>query len=402
MKKGLLFVLSGVFVAANAQNLTDNKVSFSYVQLPTNPIATQYTQYEIQLVKSFEQSNQDSLTAYQMKLDNANMQYESAMNVWKEQKKNLDRGYLTQMAQWEKAVNGGSTTATQPATPVYPAQPIKTDVPMPLMHEDLPYDQVNNMIAIDGYSKGSGGAKVTLDFKGIGNIKIVETKSGTGTSTKYTFRAEYTLPVEVKVESPSQGVILNTILMNEIKSYPLKDYASKYEFQLWYLDNTTQFWSEMQKHARNVAMTEITNFLNNACGFPTRTWNTEVYTVKSFKDHSYDDLTTAYTTAKQGYDLIYQTRDRKNAHAKLNEAIGIWKKALTESNLSDNKARINDKITAMLFCNIAEAYMWMSNFDEAEQFINKAINSGEMKFKNRAKDLQASLNDMRVRWNANY
>lgn len=401
MKKGILFLLGGLSFAASAQNVTDNKVSFTYIQLPTNPIDSKYTQFEIVVVKSFEQSNQDSLTAYQIKLDNANVQYESAMNVWKEQKKNLDRNYLTQLATWEKNTNAGTVT-TMPVAPTYPPQPVKQDFPQPNLHEDLPADQVNNMVTLDGFSKGSGGAIVTLNFKGIGGIKVVETKSGSGTTTKYSYKVDYTMPVEIKVETPSQGVVLNTIILSEVRSYPLKDYASKYEYQLWYLDNQTQLWSELQKHARSVAMTEITATLNNSCGFSTRTWNTEIYSVKSHKDYNYDDLTQAYTTAKQGYDLIYQTRDRKNGHAKLTEAINIWKKALTESNVNDNKARINDKITALIYYNIAEAYLWMSNFDESEQFINKAINAGEMKYKTEAKRLQGGLADQKLRWNANY
>lgn len=401
MKRFIPVLFFGASAFVSAQNLTDNKVSFTYVQLPTNPIDSKYTQFEIEVIKSFEQSNQDSLNAYQIKLEASNTQYENAMNVWKEQKKNLDRNYLTQMAAWEKATNAGQT-ATAPTAPVYPQQPIKTEVSMPWMHEDLSNDMVNNMVTIDGYSKGSGGAKIALDFKGIGNIKIVETVSGSGSTTKYAYRAEYIMPVNLKVETPSQGVILNTIILSEVRSYPMKDYTSRYDFQLWYLDNQTQFWSELQKHARSVAMTEITNTLNNACGFPTRNYTTEVYSVKSHKDFNYDDITQAYTLAKQGYELIYQTRDRKNAVPKLTEAINIWKKALTESNVNDNKSRINKEITAMLYFNIAEAYMWMSNFDESEQYINKAINSGEMKFKNAAKNLQSVLADQKLRWKANY
>ena len=401
MKKGLLFLLGGLSVATYAQNITDNKVSFTYIQLPTNPIDAKYTQFELVLVKDFEKSNEDSLTAYQIKLDNANVQYETAMNNWKEQKKNLDRNYLTQLATWEKSTYTNSA-AVMPTAPTYPPQPVKQDVQQPNMHEDLPADQVNNMVTLDGFSKGTGGAKITLTFKGIGNIKVVETKSGSGTTTKYTYKVDYVMPVEIKVETPTQGVVLNTLILTEVRSYPLKDYASKYEYQLWYLDNQTQFWSELQKHARSVAMTEITSTLNNSCGFSTRTWNTEIYSVKSYKDHNYDDLTQAYTTAKQGYDLIYQTRDRKNGHAKLNEAITAWKKALTESNVNDNKSRINDKVTALLYYNIAEAYLWMSNFDESEQYINKAINAGEMKYKTEAKRLQGVLVDQKLRWNANY
>jgi len=401
MKKGLLFLFGGLALTSSAQNVTDNKVSFTYIQLPTNPIDSKYTTFEIVVNKSFETSNQDSLNAYQIKLDNSNVQYESQMNVWKEQKKNIDRNHLIQLTTWEKNTNAGTIT-TQPVKPPYPAQPVKLEVLQPNMHEDLPNDQVNNMVVIDGFSKGSNGAKLTLDFKGIGNIKIVETKSGSGTTTKYQYKCDYTMPVEIKVETPTQGVVLNTIILNEVRSYPMKEYPSKYEFELWYLDNQTVFWSELQKHARSTAMAEINTYLNNACGFSTRTWNTEIYSIKSHKDYNYDDLTNAYTLAKQGYDLIYQTRDRKNGQAKLTEAINVWKKALSESNVGDNKSRINEKVTALLYYNIAEAYMWMSNFDEAEQYINKAINGGEMKYKTEAKRLQGVLGDMKMRWNANY
>lgn len=401
MKKFAFLVAAGFSVLSMAQNVNDNKVSFTYIQLPTNPIDKNIATFDITVIKSFEQSNVDSLNAYQIKLDNANLGFEGQMNVWREQKKQVDRNYLTQMAAWEKSSNAG-TVAVQPVKAEYPPQPQKIEVLQPLMHEDLPNDQVNNMVAIDGFSKGTNGAKLTLDFKGIGDIKFIENKSGSGTTTKYKYSCNYIMPVEVKVETASQGVVLNTIILNQVMSYALKEYASKYEFELWYLDNQTQFWSELQKYARGQAMTEINNVLNEKCGFPTKTWYTEVYSVKSFKDHSYDDLTKAYTIAKQGYDLVYQTRDRKNAHAKLTEAINIWKQALTESNLSDNKSRINDKVTALLFYNIGEAYMWMSNYDEAELYINKAINSGEMKFKNDAKRLQANLEDFKVRWKANY
>jgi hypothetical protein len=401
MKKGLLFLLVGLALTATAQNVTDNKVSFTYIQLPTNPIDSKYTTFEIVVKKSFETSNQDSLNVYQLKLDNSNVQYESQMNIWKEQKKGIDRNHLMQLAQWEKSTNAG-TVVVQPVKPTYPPQPVKLDVIQPNMHEDLPNDQVNNMVNIDGFSKGTGGGKVTLDFKGVGNIKIVETKTGSGTTSKYQYRCEYTMPIEIKVESPSQGVVLNTIILNEVRSYPMKEYASKYEYELWYLDNQTLFWSELQKHARTTAMTEITNLLNNACGFSTRTWSTEIYSIKSHKDYNYDDLTNAYTLAKQGYDLIYQTRDRKNGYAKLTEAVNVWKKTLSESNAADNKARINGKVTALIYYNIAEAYLWMSNFDEAEQFINKAINAGEVKYKTEAKRLQGVLVDFKMRWNANY
>ena len=56
----------------------------------------------------------------------------------------------------------------------------------------------------------------------------------------------------------------------------------------------------------------------------------------------------------------------------------------------------------MLYYNIAEAYFWMSQWDNSEQYINKAINGGALKFKSAAKRLQTSLNVMKIRWDANF
>jgi len=85
MKRSLLILTLALLGSVHAQNVTENKVTFTYIQLPTNPIDNQYTTYEVVLVRGWEQSNEDSLSSYQIRMELAVNQYESEMDVWKQQ-----------------------------------------------------------------------------------------------------------------------------------------------------------------------------------------------------------------------------------------------------------------------------------------------------------------------------
>lgn len=400
MKRIVSLFVMGITLSLYGQNVTENKVSFKYIQLPTNVIDKKFTTYNMVVTRPYELANEDSLAKYQAELESASIQYEAELIAWQQNVDNLKRTWLTQMADWEKKTNAGAAQSSPPVEPAYLPQPAMRQVEMPRLHSDITDIEVDNKINIAGYTKGNGGATLTIDLMPMANIKITEAKKGGGSTTKYEYTCNYTMPVGVKVEAPGQAAVLQTIVSNTSGAYKLKSFASRYEYQLWMLDNKEQFWIDLEKYARNKALTQVNTVLNDKCGFPVKTRGTEVYTVKKFKEHNYNDITTAYTVATQGYKRIAETKDRKAGAAKLNEAIGMWKKTLEESNTADKKSRVNDKVTALLYCNIAEAYIWLSDFDQAEIYINLAKNGGVMKFKNRANALQSLIKERRLRWNS--
>ncbi|MEZ4922283.1 MAG: hypothetical protein R2780_03855 [Crocinitomicaceae bacterium] len=401
MKRSVLTLFVGIGLFSFGQNVTENKVSFNFIQLPTNPIAKEYSTFTVLVERKYEQANQDSLNAYQLKLDAATNQYQAELAAWKQQKIAIQRDYLQKMAAWQKSSNAGTLTP-QPVVPVYPVQPVMADVEYPKMHSDITDGEVQNAVSLAGYSRADGGAYITVGILPLSDLAVNMKTSGEGASLKYNYSANYKLPLELKVETPSQGVILQTIILNNVSSYNMNSYASQYEFDLWWLDNKDQFWLDLEKYARSNAFKVLNETVNDKCGFPVKSSTIEVFTIKKHKKHTYDDLTNAYTIASQGYQMIAQSKDRSKAKGKLNEAITIWKKALTESNVNDNDARINDKGTAMLQCNIAMAYIWLSEFDNAEMFINQALNSTVGKFKRVAEDYRGYLNERKIRWNTNF
>lgn len=397
--KWLFLFALGTSASGFGQNVTENKVNINYIQLPTNVISKQYTFYEVAVNRPYELANEDSLAVYQSRMESASAVYEAEMIAWRQNVNTLKRNYLGQMANWEKKTNAG-TPSSPPQEPVYPPQPIMQEVEMPQMHSDLTDMEVDNAINFQGFSKGAGGVVLTVEVYPISNMRIVETKKGSASTTKYNYVCNYTMPLGIKVEVPGQGTVLQTIVSNGQRSYTMKTFDSKYEHELWMLDNKDQFWMDLEKAARNSALGTLNETVNDKCGFPVKKRLAEVYTVKKFKDHSYSDLTTAFTIASQGYKRIAESRDRNAAKPKLLEAIAAWKEILKESNPSDKKSRINDKVTALIQCNIAEAYIWLSEFDEAEIYINLAKNSGVSKFKRKATALESLLKERRLRWNS--
>lgn len=400
MKKFLCFVLLSITSAVTAQNVTENKLSFSYTQLPLTPLDKSTSKYKIAVERHFEKANEDSLLAYQARLEAAQIKYEAELADWQTKRDATLRDYFTKMAAWQKAVNAGETIQ-KPLAPLVPQKPIIDEVLEPQLHADIEDTKVDGFFNLQGYDKGEGGALVTVSINPIGNLKFDSKISGSGATTKYEYFVRYTMPVNIKVEDPFKGTVWQTILFNKTRTYSINTYGSQYEHDLWLIDNRENFWAKFESDVRNSTLKDVNKELNDNCGFPVYNHATEIYTVKRHKDHEHNDLVNAYSAAVQGYKLIAQELDHSAAESKLREAIKIWEIALTESKVNDNKARINDKITALIYCNIANAQIWLNEFDAADTNLNLALSLNINKFKRIANGLKATAERNKRRFNAN-
>ena len=101
------------------------------------------------------------------------------------------------------------------------------------------------------------------------------------------------------------------------------------------------------------------------------------------------------------YDLLSTDVKKVNATGKINKSIGIWLDLLKESNPADNKSRINKKATALLYANLAEAYLWIDDFENADLYANKGITIGVLKYKNHCKKVHDKIGLLKARYIAN-
>lgn len=390
-----------------AQNMNDHKVNFSYIQLPQIRIDDKFANYEVRVNHDYQAANEDSTNIHNMRVEAAMNFYDQQVKTYQAKRDSLDRVHLLNMAAWEKKVNAGitnpdGTALTQPAPPVYPEPPMYPNIPSPILHDTLNEAIVTDGVNIQGFEKGLGGFMVSITVHPIQHQAIVETKKGSGAETKYQYKAPYILPITVKVESPTQGVLMEEKLFQSVRYYNMKDEKSHYDHELYMLDHKREFYKQLEAYARKESISSINNTLNNKFGYILKNRTAEIYSVKNFKSYDYSDVTNAFTLATQALSLVKNDRDRSGAMDKLDEAIAAIDGILEESNLYDKKARINDKITAMLQCNKAELLIWQAEFDEADALVNIAMNSGEGKARRHLRDELGFYADQRKRWEANY
>lgn len=404
-------LLSGMFLLIInplfAQNINDHKVNFAYIQLPLTRIDDKFSNYEVRVNHEYQAANEDSINIQRMRDEAAMSFYQQMVVVYQRQRDSLDKVHLMNLSAWEKKVNAGivnpdGTALPQPAPPVYPQPPMYPKATTPLLHTELNNGIVDQSISLQGYEKGLGGFIITITVHPIQHQAIIETKKGTGTATKYEYKAPYILPISVKLETPTQGVLFEEKLFQGVKHYAMKEQSSRYDHELYMMDNKREFYTQLEAYARNEAFSSVNSILNERFGYMVKTRTAELYSVKNFKDYDYSDVTNCFTLTVQALQLVKNDRDRSGAASKIDEALSALAQVLEESNLYDNKARINDKITAMLQCNQAELLVWKAEFDKADAIVNIALNSGEGKAKRHLKDEQGFYADQRKRWDANY
>ncbi|MFZ9028025.1 MAG: hypothetical protein ACO2Z9_03365 [Crocinitomicaceae bacterium] len=409
MKK-TLFILSTLLLGSGAvlaQNIGDNKVTFQYIQLPKIKIDDKFNAYEVRVEHAYKDANQDSLAMHEMRKQAALTRYEQELVIYHRMKDSIDRTHLRAMADWEIKKNAGTLGADgnplpQPSQPFYPTAPILKRVEGPRLHTELADNQVIDNISIEGFEKGLGGAIVTLKVLPIRNIQIVSTKKGSGASTKYDYRCLYTLPIELTLATPTQGTLTQFVINQGQQSYSIKSFKSSYEYELYMMDNKDQFYMDLERAARNNAISSARNYLNDNFGYVLRNRVAELYTVNRHKKYDYSDVTNAYTKSVQALSQVKNDRDRSGAADMIEDALEMWKSIMEESNTFDNAARINDKISAMIQCNMAELYVWLGEFNDSEMQANLALNSGEGKAKRHLNGELGFYKDQRVRWEANY
>jgi len=90
----------------------------------------------------------------------------------------------------------------------------------------------------------------------------------------------------------------------------------------------------------------------------------DVYTGKG-KSYGYDDLDKAFDAAMEAYESIAKKGPNDKAFEQLKTAITGWEKALEELDTENKKSRINKEIGKGLYENLANAYMYLFDLDNA-------------------------------------
>lgn len=403
MKLNALFIALLISSIGFSQNIKDQRVNFNYIQLPLKPFSEKNPNYEFEFISGFEAKNQDSTAAYEKRLEEAKIKREAQLAVWREEQIKNEKAYYAAMANYEKQLAAGNTTIQMPTAPQAASCPCVPDPEKPLLTPDITAIQ-KQKATIEGLNSGSDGVKATLTFKGFEQgLNVTGKVDDSGTEKTYTYTYQYKHPVHVKLQD-SDGSILMDGLFNGTDNYSTQttsSFGSKYDYLAWKVDQERPFLEQLQAKIVNQHIANISNYISEQHGFMKKQRSIEIYTAKN-RRVNYDDLLEAYQEAKDGYLQLAQNKNDKTTAMKyITKAIGKWSKTLQESNVNDKNARINKKVTAAVYLNLAEAYLWMDDFSQAELYANKAKNLGIPKYNRHARRIISFIPTIKTRFEAN-
>ena len=384
MKK-IMVLACLISLQVTGQNIDDNFVNFNYTQLPLISVDESLRSYRFEVVTDVEGANMDSTATYQIRLDNAVSIYQKRMDTW-----------LSKMSLIQQQEN--ATGASQSAN--YPPKPSLELVVKPVQHTVTTNASAEG-IKISGFNEGDNGLLIRYTLLPIKNVKFSYSKKGEAANTKYDYKCSYMLQAKMEVIDPNNTVLFEK-MVGRAKTKGLGKYKSTYDFAKWYMNNRETFYAQIESEGRKAAIAGSGSALDNQFGYINKNRKAEIYSVKKYKDYDYTDVVMAYNQTTEALLKVGNDRDRSGAMDDLEEAREMWLKILEESNLQNKKERINAKISAMIWCNLAEIAVWMADFNEADNQVSKTMNSGIMKAKSHIKGEKSFYADQKNRWNANF
>lgn len=388
MKNLFLLVIVCSF-QLQAQNIDDNFITFPYTQVPLIPIDQGSRSVRFSVEQDVDKANQDSTANYHVKVSNEQRLYEQRMSTW--------YGQMSLLQQQENT-SGISQTAS------YPIKPYLKYIPSPIMNsisvENL--SSTSESLNIPGFEKGGGGLLVNFKILPLRDFRINHKKSGAGAQTKYAYSCTFYLSVKMEVYSPDGTMIFERLVGNSKRTKVLGKYKSKYAFSDWFMKNRSDVYSQAENQGRVTAIQSASKVLESQFGFVNKSRRAEVYSIKKYKDYDYSDVASAYNKTNEALLLVGGSPDRSSAYASLKEARNMWSAILEESNIQNRKERINGKVSAIIWCNIAEISMWMGDYNNVDIHVQNIRNSGVFKAKNHINGETSFYKDQRTRWDANF
>lgn len=276
-----------------------------------------------------------------------------------------------------------------------------------------------DFLLLPGYEKVASNGDVKIDVylkKLTAQNKIMKTGTGKFSEggkmverTYYYYEFDYSYYAAAAITGPSNDTIYEKVFrdnINKLAYYgettkePREGFGGKYlsakELEASFQE---RFMLKQEVEWTRNALLEIKDYLFNYLGKPLVYADFDIISGKGKMD--YADLDTAVARMTKAFDEITLNKgDVASAEQFLKDAIGIWEKALTESDPSNNKARINDDITAGLQYNIAIAYVWMRKPDLAQEWLRKA---SAFKYGERlARKVGDLIESYEKRWRANH
>jgi hypothetical protein len=406
-----------IFNSLEAQDVDRKEVKINYVSRPLKPLNKDIKSYSSTVVLAYIEKNKKLMEEYEAELKKADAEFDADVKAANEEydkamvQYNKDLDVYNNKNAAQKLVDKKLNNEGKPVPP-YKRTPSKRVVDKPAVQKEVSATMLaTNYMKLQGYKSGTDNAvKITgtlLGYEIIGPKLVTEEyteyKNGaTIKSNKYRYEIQYRHPMGVKVETASEGVLLDEFpaKMNEFTKVTTDQYNSTYDLDKYWNQAKSSYLSSLEDKILASNMEALSALLNSNFGYPTLTRLCNVYTVTD-KKGTYKDYETAATSYEEGYKLLSENVNKTNAIPKINEAIALWETAMKESDPANKKARVDKDVTEATLFNLVEASVFVDDFDKAEKYW-KQLHKMDLskKEQKRAEELEAYVNDQKARFAA--
>ena len=399
--KRLLFCSILLFsMTTLAQRIEKKTVAFTYNQYPKTCLkdnrAIKYTLingYLDKIEQKRQQYIQDTMLAHQnyiIACSNyandtlaANQEYQAALVQFAKEQIKIDAQYARELALYY--ASGKAEGKPAPVKPVlYPptkrsvTPPVKTTIREPRYQTIQNTDQLVNLLLVEGLEKdGINPMQCIATLKGfeVVSAKITEkvktTKNDQGEEVKsyeYRVQTKYKHPISYQVFSPQGAVMDEKTFGNNTLSYTSSIFKNRDQAQK-HLDDG-DYLSPLEQKIIPMNIKAINKHLSDEIGYRKIATST---TVRLFKHRkmTYPEYAASYEFLLSALPRLQNEEEYNQALPFFEKAVEQYSNALRESDPNNNKARINKKVSKATHLMLAECYLWMNDFMNAEIQLNK-------------------------------
>lgn len=382
MKKTISLLLIFLSVQIYAQKIIEKSLSFTFIQLPLQPLDEEITSYQKELIFSNEEAllrSEDEAkqlfakeeAEYEDKKAQAQADFEYINANFEQYIEDAQREHDIKLEAYEKTL--GTMGLLQkleykernpPPKFVMPRRPTSPEyVSKPYYKEPKGLDVLskkdafkNTFLELEGYEESTENAVLIKAEIYEADIKDPVTETSTEryydkVAKTYRNRTITTRIIEAKQPILLELIDLNTgkIIFSEVIA---PDYAS--------FINTDM--KAVETNILDNNLNAVQNTISSNFAFAKKKRVSNIMTVMN-KKYEYPEFTEAYELAMKFYNSTDFTDESKIAE--LNKAIAIWEEQISIYNPDEKGSKLSDDIIIHTYLNLAEAYAWLNNYEKA-------------------------------------
>lgn len=382
----LLFLALNISIAVSAQKILDQTVTFTSIRLPLKPLDTSIKGYSFEVETPYP-ANSDAIVS------NAKKQHDQDVKSYPEKVKKSEEDYQVALKQYDKdvetarenfklesdefnkksalerlALSEDKPALHLPTKPNYykPGEPEYVEPALGSVIIANP-EFLAASLKLEGYKKSNDTATTLYGDAIVGNFDYVEPERKSDVQSQY----------NVKTGQSEKRTVVSYITRYKQPVFLKLKYNGKMIFD-GIIDSTSVYTSlkesnpspkiNIERKSLDEAIQKTNEFINSNYGFTPISHEYKVRYVKNNKGE-YDALEQAKNKAVKGYLELSNSSNSEN----LNQAIKEWNEILEQSDPSDRKAHVDEKVTTAILFNLVDAYMVSNEAEKAFNTYNKLI-----------------------------